>query len=637
MSVKNRGVSFSYIRSDSKYDRLGLLKYNGYAMRPADSLAEKEFKPSVLCFFPIDAWTDNRSNGGCGDNSETREIESECGVAGIDSSKKWIAHFNSFKVTKENLYARKRVCSYDVQTALGNRAVDNFNVVIGAMALLGGRSFHRQNEMRVKTWEQNSQDTIPIMAFIYTKSSGLANAKLDQKDLYDNTLSKRWVPIIKVDFPTKSADEVKFTYQEQDQAVTPGSSTVCSNYIESAVWGNAWIRELKSTKPQLVVTPTACARKMKVADTTKAFEEVKRFRNSSWPDAKDSSMEAQLRCLRGLYPNNDTWKIEPFRPFVNDERMNRAKCNPLGVSDEVVEEPVGPVSETAQDIVRRIQKSYTNIRTSDTPCLEVKTNAPRGHYYCSGTLVRGVGGSGYKPWDYSVSAEKLRSTSYSWIRSDVRVSSLAYSAGFILRSPSDAISTGVQPLDVGWRCLYAFSSNTSERYANGCNYKVFKPGIVQKVLANRNSGFAYGTCQALGVETVAKWNALILKRGKRAPTAHCSWNPEVPAYWDNVIVIYNEMMKKYPARPFVNELLLANLSTSRDGSKLLPYIDAFFYDFNKSVKGGKGEVSLSDARVWQCDYKKETGNLIPILRLDFKAAASQRFSYVEADQAGSCN
>jgi hypothetical protein len=144
---------------------------------------------------------------------------------------------------------------------------------------------------------------------------------------------------------------------------------------------------------------------MSDTEITKAMAELTAYRTDDWPLSRDKSVQAQLQCLRANYPNNSPWNIEPFRPYVNAQQMSKVRCNPYGVPDEEPEQAVQApdsaaalaASENPEDILHRIIANYENIRTADNPCLEDKTGNPRGHYYCSGVLVRTVDYR-YDPW-----------------------------------------------------------------------------------------------------------------------------------------------------------------------------------------------------------------------------------------------
>uniref|UniRef100_UPI00262B2FC9 DUF2599 domain-containing protein n=1 Tax=Pseudomonas sp. TaxID=306 RepID=UPI00262B2FC9 len=320
-SVANQGVSFSYLRHDARYDRLGLINYNGYALKPADSVSAPEEKLKVVCFFPLDAWTDTRDQNGCGDNSTTAAKESQCKEISVRTAEDWIKDYN--RVKKE----RPEICSFDVTEEKKAEAVRAFNEGLRAMQLLKEESFSRQDEIRVVTWDQDKPEQLPILAFIYTRGLGLKGAQADQKDLYNAT--GKWVPVINLDLPDTLKDEATFTYKIADQAVNEPSSS-CGPYIQSAVWRRADVEGFDNQIDQLSVTPTSCGRNMTAKQTDAAFAELSnKYRDQAkWSPESDNSMRRQFLCLRLMYSDNPTWNIEPFRPYVSAEQAKATKCNP---------------------------------------------------------------------------------------------------------------------------------------------------------------------------------------------------------------------------------------------------------------------------------------------------------------------
>ncbi|MEX5624352.1 DUF2599 domain-containing protein, partial [Pseudomonas syringae] len=71
-SEKYGGISVSWMRSDRDgYENTGILGNKGIIFTPRAYVREPQKKIDVVCAFPIDAWTDYRTERGCGDNSLT--------------------------------------------------------------------------------------------------------------------------------------------------------------------------------------------------------------------------------------------------------------------------------------------------------------------------------------------------------------------------------------------------------------------------------------------------------------------------------------------------------------------------------------------------------------------------------------
>lgn len=257
-----------------------------------------------------------------------------------------------------------------------------------------------------------------------------------------------------------------------------------------------------------------------------------------------------------------------------------------------------------------------NYNDSSGSCTQAGSNVPRGLYYCSGVLIRTVDDGNFAPWSYSPTAVQIGATSYAWLRHDTGITRAYHPAGFILRNRVDAMSRKLPGLETGFVCLYPFDSSTSP--GNGMKGCGLKPRVATPLQGNNNASYAYGSCATLGVTTAAAWNADFNKQGQ-VSSKQCSWNVEDPVGWNASIAAHTT----YPAfRTVWNEILLNNYN---NGNSMPQYISAFFYDVKKA--GG-----LETARNFQ--RKMNTaGYNVPILRLDFTAAAANRFTYAAADQA----
>lgn len=282
------------------------------------------------------------------------------------------------------------------------------------------------------------------------------------------------------------------------------------------------------------------------------------------------------------------------------------------------------------------------------------TGAPRGLYYCSGVIVRTLNTGRYNPWDYSPLAIELGSTSYSWIRQDSPSNKLYHPAGFIIRTPEDAAANQLPPLDVGWLCIYSFDADTTRalrdtsgksgqpRGWNGCDFE----GDFQEDKSNQkqmqpnvNQDNAYGSCAEVGVSSAANpadaWIRLYGAGGVAMQRNQCSWNVESNSDWLTLIGIHK--FKGAWAATVWTEMLLKNSSTTNDGSKLMPYIDAFVYDVNRSSELNADNLPpLTLAMIFQ--YKlKQAGYLVPVLRMNLAPGfTGTRFTYNGHDQ-GTCD
>ena len=209
-SQQRGGVSFSFLRADSKFNRLAYDYNNGLIFQPYQLTATGKLNPEVLCVFPIDGWTFQRGDKGCGAH-ETFPAESRpCQAQGITTAQQWATHFN---LTSGNKNTHQ--CGFDVRENINGSAA-YFVAGLAARGLISAVSFGQTDELMVATWAQMENPTsLPIQAFFYLPG-GLAGAQHDQKDYYRQAGSV--VPIIAMMLPATAANDASFEYREQDQA-----------------------------------------------------------------------------------------------------------------------------------------------------------------------------------------------------------------------------------------------------------------------------------------------------------------------------------------------------------------------------------------------------------------------------------
>ena len=278
--------------------------------------------------------------------------------------------------------------------------------------------------------------------------------------------------------------------------------------------------------------------------------------------------------------------------------------------------PYAQLQKPAQ-VLADVIKNYNE---TTTRCLEYGSGRDRGHYYCSGVLVRTVDDGNFKPWIYSPTAIAIGASSYTWLRKDVRQTRLYHPAGFILRNRIDAVAHGLPGLESGFICLYPYDAATSTANGHqGCGYlgrTTAESAPIEPT--DDNSKYAWGSCAGLGITTAREWDNHFQSVAYDM-TRQCSWNIDSQHGWNNMIASREDFPTLVDTW---NEILLNNYG---DGAQMPKYIAAFFYDVNKA--GG-----LAAARNFQVKMNSDGYN-VPILRLNFNATNDARFSYVAADQA----
>ncbi|WP_254865896.1 DUF2599 domain-containing protein [Pseudomonas fluorescens] len=339
------GVSVSYFRIDSEYQDLGLLKNNGFVLKPNDFIAPGELKVKTLCMAPVDAWTDNRTDAGCADYKASAEVEKTCQEAGVKTPAAWLANYRS--VGNDH----RKQCIFDTVKDCGSfNKADAFNAAIEARKLIKDEEIKTQTEARLAVWPDNSN--LPILAWIYTGIKGRPDA--DGKSFAGRTLAqddqRRWsedtqirlgkgafIPVIDMKMPASTADDATFTYLPGDQKVPPGDADKgsCDSYIEKAEWNNNYYEPVaKKTIPSLQVTPTACGRTIGPEKTDVAFAELalKAANHPSWNlDRMGTSMRRQFVChvaTPSIAAGKETWNLEPDRPYVSQAEAVAQGCNP---------------------------------------------------------------------------------------------------------------------------------------------------------------------------------------------------------------------------------------------------------------------------------------------------------------------
>lgn len=214
-SVTSGGVSFSYLRSDAKFNQVPYYMVDGFIVRPWLQATNK-FHIQVLCAFPVDGYTDRRSAAGCGPSALYPNDSDLCHLQGIQTAAQWKAHYESIPANAPNRMQHQ--CAFSVRDSDNNYAANNFYQALAAQRSISSLI---QNELRIATWPQDIAADLPVEAFFYLDGStaGLANAKANQQDFYTQSAGIV-VPVIKLKLPRTLADTAQFTYSAGDQAVT---------------------------------------------------------------------------------------------------------------------------------------------------------------------------------------------------------------------------------------------------------------------------------------------------------------------------------------------------------------------------------------------------------------------------------
>ncbi|MGH8420075.1 MAG: halovibrin HvnA [Pseudomonas sp.] len=211
-AVRVGGVSFSYLRSDYNFRRLAFTYNNGFILTPFLSAAPEKYHMQVLCFFPVDGASDNRSDFGCGPNTVYPVESQPCDRQGITTGEQYRDHFNR----RPDSYEWR--CGFNVQDSANNAAGPAFYQGMRGGRMVAPYSFEIPNDLKHAVWPQNIPAQLPIEAFFYTQSGGRAGAQYDQKRFYE--LTRIPLPVISVQLPTVVTGTATFQYLPADQAIT---------------------------------------------------------------------------------------------------------------------------------------------------------------------------------------------------------------------------------------------------------------------------------------------------------------------------------------------------------------------------------------------------------------------------------
>lgn len=218
-SSRSGGISFSYLRADTNFGRLAWGYGNGYILYPFLEQPAGKDQLQYLCTYPMDAWGWHRSaTQVCGPSASYPVQSKRCQDAGVTTAAQAVAVWN-LSGGNPNL----RQCGFDVQDDRNTLAGPAFYQSLLAKSMLGTTGFNEHNEIIIRTWPAGRANTFPIMAFFFIaggSNEGLADAQYNQRDFYNSTNPKIFVPIIRLTPPVNATGTATFAYVAADQVVT---------------------------------------------------------------------------------------------------------------------------------------------------------------------------------------------------------------------------------------------------------------------------------------------------------------------------------------------------------------------------------------------------------------------------------
>ncbi|URL59214.1 hypothetical protein IM816_03610 [Luteibacter flocculans] len=213
-AIAKGGISFSWIRADSNFPTFW--KPNGFIFYPDFEIPSGKFHPAILCAFPFDGNSWERTENGCGQHRADSRSR-PCDVLGITTATAWIDNYY-MPGAGGNIHAHQ--CGWNVREGQPTTA-DRFQQNILARANLKVSEWNYWNELVLGTWRAGTGGTLPIHSFFYKNgdAQALTKARSDQTRYFN--LYGLGLPIFRVTLPTESTGRAQFSYVAADQAVTP--------------------------------------------------------------------------------------------------------------------------------------------------------------------------------------------------------------------------------------------------------------------------------------------------------------------------------------------------------------------------------------------------------------------------------
>jgi hypothetical protein len=214
----------------------------------------------------------------------------------------------------------------------------------------------------------------------------------------------------------------------------------------------------------------------------------------------------------------------------------------------------------------------------------------RASFYCNGVLFRSSDATtAYHAWNPSPSSDKSNGVSFSYGRVDVGFTNLVYNRpfGFIFKEFS--APTAYSPT---LRCSYPYDAGTTGS-PDACTFR--------------------GVCDALGVTTLAAWQA----QYSSTPTRGCAFTATATQFQLSIEVrtLSPNLQQSW------NEIMIA--AWPQDIPSQLP-LEALFYQ--------SGTTGLEPAQFIQRDYFQQTRRFLPIVTMTLTATDGRIFNYDPQEQ-----
>jgi hypothetical protein len=259
------------------------------------------------------------------------------------------------------------------------------------------------------------------------------------------------------------------------------------------------------------------------------------------------------------------------------------------------------------DVADRLNARYANTAND---C------AGKAAYYCNGVIMRTVEANNtFHVWNPSPGSVQRGGVSASYIRKDVGTTVFAwnYTQGIIFKDWGSMVAANNYPLAL--LCIYPSDAATFYRVNKGCG-------------SHRNYPTASRSCSEVGVRSLAQWISFyrsVPGSGHfSARNEHqCSFGVD-PASFALGIEVRKHFERPAEERPYHNELMIATWPQNIPDRLS---IEAFFYHLDQ-----RRAVGAEGGKLMQRDYFQTTKKIMPVIRVNMAAGASEVFSYSPADQ-----
>lgn len=206
---RKNAFSLTFLRKDvpfSNFFNHFVGKYeSGLIYYPHLKTPSNKYTYRAFCAFPISARTEfRRGEHGCGEYfKDTKNGQSrDCGMQGINTLKKWKAHFQNVLKTNGEDKIEVSQCSFSM---IKKDMAKSFALALEAKKAL--RHSCRvcspyQIEIVVRAWNENFPEKLPIEAFFYLTGfkRGREEAFRYQSDYFK--LTNETVPVVAIQLPT---------------------------------------------------------------------------------------------------------------------------------------------------------------------------------------------------------------------------------------------------------------------------------------------------------------------------------------------------------------------------------------------------------------------------------------------------